>query len=154
VPHEHLDNVAQRQLAVCQGSFLVDQGGAQDRLQRPHQATLGLAGMGGDRLGAEQHAPILVVEEHRAGHQRPAVFDWRKHGGMTTRHPDCRVRCAEIQSAGDHGCPLQARRGSHLLDSAGRCQTVCFCLNWRWIVGCPGAGRPFLFGCGAAYEAA
>ncbi len=56
VPHEDLDDFPQGNLAAAEAGLVVDQRGAQDRLQRTHQSAFGLADIGRDRFVAEQHA--------------------------------------------------------------------------------------------------
>ena len=127
VPDEDLDDLGERHLAAAKAGFLVDQGRAQDRLERPHKPALGLLDIGRDG-GIAEHDPALgfVIEEHRAGHQRVVRLDRRQLGHAVAHHADRRVRRSEIQSAREHVDPLEARRGCHLLRCATRCQTVSF----------------------------
>ena len=134
VPDEDLDDMGERHLAAAEAGLLVDQGRAQDRLQRAHQPALGLLDIGRDGGIAEQHPALgLVIEEHRAGHQRVVRLDRRQLGHALAHHADRRVRRSEIQSARDHDGPRGRRRGCHLLRCATRCQTVSFRLApARW----------------------
>ena len=134
VPQEDLDDMGKRHLAATEAGLLVDQGRAQDRLQRAHQPPFGLLDIGRDGRIAQQHAPLgLVVEEHRARHQRVVRLDRRQLGHALAHDADRRVRRSEIQSARDHDGPREARRGCHLLRCATRCQTVSFRLApARW----------------------
>ena len=107
VAHEGLDDFGERHHAIAQAGLLLDQRGPQDRLQGAHQAALGLADIGRDRLAAVGDPALgFVVEEHRARHQGPVGFQRRQRRRAVAHDPDGRVRGAEIQSAGDHVLPL------------------------------------------------
>ena len=95
--HEHLHDIGQRDLAPPQRRGLLDQGRAQDRLQRPEQPAVGLLDIGGDGIGAEAHAiAILILEEDRAGNQRALALHRRQGRGVALQHTDGGVRGSEI----------------------------------------------------------
>ena len=84
--HEHLDDIGEGDLAPAQRRGLLDQGRAQDRLQRPEQAAVGLLDIGGNGLGAEAHAiAILILEEDGARDERALALHRRQGRRIPSR---------------------------------------------------------------------
>ena len=104
------DHVAKPGALAAHPGGLIDQRGAEHRLQAAHQAAVHAVDIGFDGLAADQHSPVRLVED-RARNRGVADFQRRQDRGMIFDGAERRVRCSEIKSADRHG---HSRRSARL----------------------------------------
>ena len=145
MPHEDLDDFGERHLAAAQAGLLVDQGRAQDRLERAHQPAFGLADIGRDGLVAEQHPAFgLVVEEHRARHQRAACLRCGASAAALSRAtPMAEFDVPKSSPQAIISVPFRREGDLIYYDAPRRCQSVSFRLFYARYRDVRGGGHPF-----------
>ncbi len=95
------DHVAKPGPLAAEPGGLLDQRGAEHRFEAAHQAAGRALDIGCDRLAADQHRAVHLVED-RAGDRGLAFFQRRQHRRVAFNGAERRVRRSEIKSADRH----------------------------------------------------